>query len=140
MYMYICIYSIYIYLYLYGFGTLCKPSNVQLYYELLGTFWCRFSWPFGTHQGTSVWPKLRARERRPKGMFPSDASIEMKTQHILIATENLHESVISLNYSGSSWFLYKDHFLPLCFIQSCNCPQHPLQRTEGQLGRPERPI
>ena len=65
MYMYICIYSIYIYIwiyiYIYIFGTLCKPSNVQLY-ELLGTFWCRFSWPFGTHQGTSVWPKLRARD------------------------------------------------------------------------------
>ena len=77
--------------------------NIYIYLELcvnLQMFnfmnsWGRFGAVSAGHLGPIKGPQFGqncARETRPKGMFPSDASIEMKTQHILIATENLHES------------------------------------------------
>ena len=82
--------NIYIYDYICIFGTLCK---LQMFNFM--NSWGRFGAVSAGHLGPIKGPQFGqscARETRPKGMFPSDASIEMKTQHILIATENLHES------------------------------------------------
>ena len=91
MYMYICIYSVYIYMNIYIYLELCV--NLQMFNFM--NSWGRFGAVSAGHLGPIKGPQFGqncARETRPKGMFPSDASIEMKTQHILIATENLHES------------------------------------------------
>ena len=91
VYMYLQRIYIYIYMNIYIYLELCV--NLQMFNFM--NSWGRFGAVSAGHLGPIKGPQFGqncARETRPKGMFPSDASIEMKTQHILIATENLHES------------------------------------------------